>query len=59
MRYAIKNDNSGYYFEQDFAGWSWQDNIDKACKFKDREKAEEYKAWLIVSGFPCSIVEST
>lgn len=55
IKYVIRNTNSGFYFEQDFAGWSWQEKIAKAAKFKEKAKAQEYAGWLNSSDFPCQV----
>ena len=57
MKYVIRNKNSSFYFEQDFAGWSWQESVEQAKKFRNKDDAEFYAGWLNASDFPCKVEE--
>ena len=59
MKWLIKNCDTGYFFEADFAGWSWHKSKVFAYKFSDKDRAEEFVQWLIESGEKCEIEEYT
>lgn len=57
MKYIIQHPISLKYFEHDFAGWSWYEDIKGAYKFKTIKDAEEALAWLKGNQEECVIVE--
>lgn len=57
MRYVIQNTTNKKYFEQDFAGWSWQEEYRLAFKFPTKALAEEAIYFLREEATDCTVVE--
>jgi hypothetical protein len=55
IMYIIKN-SDGKYFEQDFAGWSWQVEYRHAYKFKSLHEAEYAMTWLSTCEDICEMI---
>lgn len=57
MRYVIQNTTNKRYYEQDFAGYSWQEEYRLAFKFPTEVLAEEALFFLREESEGCVIVE--
>lgn len=57
MKYIIRNTDTGCYYEQDFAGWSWQADIKMAYKF-NTEQVAMWHVKNVIENETCCVVEA-
>ena len=56
-KYIVQNKDNNFFFEQDFAGWSWQEDKKQAYKFSSKNDATCAVDLLVAMGYNVFIEE--